>query len=105
MQVDRPRPRWKGWIGGQQCRTISAAIVRHGCRARAEDGRRAACAWPSRNSTRLDRLADPRRMAICCRCSGGYAAQVTGQPEITRDNLKRMVAVTGRISGRSIGSG
>lgn len=29
---------------------------------------------------------------------------LTGQPEITRDNLKRMVAVTGRISGRDIGS-
>ncbi len=30
--------------------------------------------------------------------------EVQGQPEITRDNLKRMVAVTGRISGRSLGS-
>ncbi len=30
--------------------------------------------------------------------------QVTGQPQITRDNLKRMVAVTGRISGRDLGS-
>ena len=30
--------------------------------------------------------------------------QVQGQPEITRDNLKRMVAVTGRISGRSLGA-
>ncbi len=30
--------------------------------------------------------------------------QVQGQPEITRNNLKRMVAVTGRISGRSLGS-
>ncbi len=30
--------------------------------------------------------------------------QVQGQPEISRDNLKRMVAVTGRISGRSLGS-
>ncbi|MGE5304824.1 MAG: efflux RND transporter permease subunit [Alphaproteobacteria bacterium] len=29
---------------------------------------------------------------------------LTGQPEITRDNLKQMVAVTGRISGRDIGS-
>ncbi|MFC3653527.1 efflux RND transporter permease subunit [Dyella humi] len=29
---------------------------------------------------------------------------VQGQPEITRSNLKRMVAVTGRISGRSMGS-
>jgi CzcA family heavy metal efflux pump len=29
---------------------------------------------------------------------------VTGQPEIMRDDLKRMVAVTGRISGRDMGS-
>jgi multidrug efflux pump subunit AcrB len=29
---------------------------------------------------------------------------VQGQPEITRNNLKRMVAVTGRISGRSMGA-
>jgi CzcA family heavy metal efflux pump len=28
----------------------------------------------------------------------------TGQPEITRDNLQQMVAVTGRISGRDLGS-
>ena len=30
--------------------------------------------------------------------------QVQGQSQITRDNLKRMVAVTGRISGRSLGA-
>ncbi len=29
---------------------------------------------------------------------------LTGQPQITRDNLKRMVAVTGRITGRDLGS-
>jgi len=29
---------------------------------------------------------------------------VTGQPQITRDDLKRMVAVTARISGRDMGS-
>ena len=29
---------------------------------------------------------------------------VTGQPQITRDNLQRMIAVTGRISGRDLGS-
>jgi multidrug efflux pump subunit AcrB len=29
---------------------------------------------------------------------------ITGQPQITRDDLKQMVAVTGRISGRDIGS-
>jgi len=28
----------------------------------------------------------------------------TGQPQITRDNLKRMVAITARISGRDLGS-
>ncbi|MHB1950868.1 MAG: efflux RND transporter permease subunit, partial [Acidiferrobacteraceae bacterium] len=28
---------------------------------------------------------------------------VSGQPEIMRDNLKRMIAVTGRISGRDLG--
>ncbi len=30
--------------------------------------------------------------------------RVTGQPEITRENLKQMVAVTARISGRDMGS-
>jgi CzcA family heavy metal efflux pump len=29
---------------------------------------------------------------------------VTGQPEIARENMKRMVSVTGRISGRDLGS-
>ena len=31
-------------------------------------------------------------------------APVSGQPQIKRENLKRMIAVTGRISGRSMGS-
>ncbi|MFH0881821.1 MAG: efflux RND transporter permease subunit [bacterium] len=30
--------------------------------------------------------------------------EITGQPQIMRDDLKRMVAVTGRISGRDMGS-
>jgi len=30
--------------------------------------------------------------------------KLTGQSQITRDNLKRMIAVTGRISGRDMGS-
>ena len=29
---------------------------------------------------------------------------LTGQPQIRRDDLKRMIAVTGRISGRDLGS-
>ncbi len=46
------------------------------------------------------RAADGHRFPL------GRIAQVhtvTGQPQITRDNLKRMVAVTGRISGRDLG--
>ena len=31
-------------------------------------------------------------------------ATITGQPEITRENLKRVVSITGRISGRDLGS-
>jgi multidrug efflux pump subunit AcrB len=38
----------------------------------------------------LSRVADP--------------VHVSGQPEISRDNLKRMVAVTARIDGRDLGS-
>ena len=30
--------------------------------------------------------------------------KIVGQPQITRENLKRMIAVTGRISGRDMGS-
>jgi CzcA family heavy metal efflux pump len=33
-----------------------------------------------------------------------HFVKVSGQPEISRDNLKRMVAVTGRIAGRDLGS-
>ncbi len=32
------------------------------------------------------------------------ASVITGQPEINRENLKRMAAVTGRITGRDLGS-
>ncbi len=33
-----------------------------------------------------------------------HASVLTGQPEITRENLKRMAAVTARISGRDLGT-
>ncbi len=51
--------------------------------------------------------------ALCLRAADGHlfplrriarVEVVTGQPQITRDDLKRMVAVTGRISGRDMGS-
>jgi CzcA family heavy metal efflux pump len=57
---------------------------------------------------RLDQLA-----ALPIRAADGHLfplsqvatlRQVQGQPQITRDNLKRMVAVTGRISGRGLGA-
>ncbi|TAK07845.1 MAG: efflux RND transporter permease subunit [Candidatus Manganitrophaceae bacterium] len=34
----------------------------------------------------------------------GSVSVITGQPQIRRDNLKRMIAVTGRINGRDVGS-
>lgn len=34
----------------------------------------------------------------------GSVSVITGQPQIRRDNLKPMIAVTGRISGRDVGS-
>jgi len=34
----------------------------------------------------------------------GHIEKITGQPQIIRDNLKRMLAVTARISGRDMGS-
>jgi multidrug efflux pump subunit AcrB len=51
--------------------------------------------------------------ALPIRDSGGHVFPLSrvatlreqhGQPQITRENLKRMVAVTGRISGRDLGS-
>jgi Cu/Ag efflux pump CusA len=34
----------------------------------------------------------------------GHIARVSGEPEIVRENLQRMVAVTARIEGRDLGS-
>jgi CzcA family heavy metal efflux pump len=47
------------------------------------------------------RTADGRYMPLSHLAA---ITQVQGQPQITRDNLKRMVAVTGRISGRGLGA-
>ncbi|MBS0393117.1 MAG: efflux RND transporter permease subunit [Proteobacteria bacterium] len=44
---------------------------------------------------------DGRRFALSRVAS---LREVSGQPEITRDNLKRLVAVTARISGRDLGA-
>lgn len=63
---------------------------------------------PAQARARLEQIA-----ALPIRAGDGHVfplsrvatlKQVQGQPEITRDNLKRMVAVTGRISGRSLGA-
>ncbi|CAM5446730.1 efflux RND transporter permease subunit [Rhodanobacter lindaniclasticus] len=63
---------------------------------------------PDHAHQRLDQVA-----ALPIRAADGHLfplsqvatlRQVQGQPQITRDNLKRMVAVTGRISGRSLGA-
>ena len=65
--------------------------------------------WIPNNLRRTDR--DPYSLLI--RAPDGHLfplrqvasiKAVSGRPEIEQENLKRMVAVTGRISGRSIGS-
>ena len=57
-----------------------------------------------RNET-LENYACARRTDIFFRSIEWLRCMsLTGQPEITRDDLKQMVAVTGRISGRDIGS-
>ena len=55
--------------------------------------------------------ADLRRLRVVAPDGHAFPLQrvaeihaVTGQPQITRENLKRMVAVTARISGRDLGS-
>lgn len=59
-------------------------------RANENDVRNLLIRAPDGNVFPLKRIADIRT--------------VSGQPEITRDNLKRMVEVTGRINGRDLGS-
>ena len=42
---------------------------------------------------------------MCFHCAASpHLVPVTGQPEISRDNLQPMIAVTGRIEGRGIGA-
>ncbi len=64
--------------------------------------------FPENSHRRLEQVADmPIRAAdghLLPLSQVATLHEVQGQPEITRDNLKRMVAVTGRISGRSLGS-
>ena len=63
---------------------------------------------PARDRSSLDRLK-----ALPLRATDGHILPLSrvatleiesGQPQITRDNLKLMVPVTGRISGRDLGS-
>jgi Cu/Ag efflux pump CusA len=59
-------------------------------RSSIQDVRRMSIEAPDGHKVPLSRVAD--------------VTLVTGQPEITRNNLKTMVAVTARIEGRDLGS-
>jgi CzcA family heavy metal efflux pump len=59
-------------------------------RATASDVKRLRLRAPDGHWVSLDRIAS--------------FESISGQPQIQRDNLKRMIAVTGRISGRDLGS-
>jgi len=65
--------------------------------------------WIPPNRRRIDRQV----RALLVRAPDGHLfplgrvarlTPISGQPEITREDLKRMVAVTGRITGRDLGS-
>jgi CzcA family heavy metal efflux pump len=49
------------------------------------------------------RIEGPDGRALALNRVAGFR-EVRGQPEVTRDNLKRLIAVTARISGRDLGS-
>lgn len=59
-------------------------------RARVQDVESLLVVAPDGHKVALDRIADIR--------------MTSGEPELTRDNLKNMVAVTARIEGRDLGS-
>jgi len=110
IRVDRARARMLGLDPEQVTRLARiafqgdvAAQIRQGekmvgvrvwtgeqSRARLEDLKQIRLRTPDGRSVRLGRVASFTR--------------VVGQPQITRENLKTMVAVTGRISGRDLGS-
>ena len=100
---------------GMDPQSIAQAVVRYGGRQcghaipeRAENGRRARARGRRDEAARIrnwDSCRFARRTAICSRSIASRdQVTVTGQPEISRDNLKRMVAVTARIDGRDLGS-
>jgi len=110
IRVDRARARMLGLDPEQVTRLARiafegdvAAQIRRGekmvgvrvwtgepSRARLRDLQQIRLRTPDGRSVRLGRVATFTR--------------VVGQPQITRENLKTMVAVTGRISGRDLGS-
>ena len=85
-------------VGGVVTTQVQRGDKMVGIRVWTEPGQRAS----------IDRIGDlPLLIASGTRVRLGRVATLQrklGQPQITRENLKTMVAVTGRISGRDLGS-
>lgn len=88
----------QGYIGGEVTTTIQRDARVVGVRV-----------WIPQTARR--RITDVGRLVLAAPDGHRFQASrivtvvpVTGQPQITRDDLKRMVAVTARISGRDLGS-
>ena len=94
------------WISGQLNRYIAGVVATRIQRGVKMIGVRI---WiPARSRAKIIDLRDlPLRAPnghIFLLSTVARLKVVTGQPEIMRDNLKRMIAVTARIHGRSLGS-
>ncbi len=103
MQVDRTRPRWRASIRRSSPTARSAGSpgrVTTECAGERQARRDPRRGFPRRTartaSADLDDCGSVRRTDIAFRCRGSPPSRrQIGQPQITRDNLKTMVAVTG----------
>ncbi|UJJ59940.1 efflux RND transporter permease subunit [Rhodanobacter denitrificans] len=110
VQVDPARAALEGLDPAGVTDQVAAAIDGTVAAQLPTDGKRVGVRvrLPAATHQRLEQVA-----ALPIRAGDGHLLplsrvatlrEVQGQPQITRDNLKRMVAVTGRISGRSLGA-
>lgn len=98
VDPDAVAQRMLGFIGGSVTTTIQRGErvvgvrvwIPQTARSRVDDVAKLMLSAPDGHRFRASRIA--------------RVEKVSGQPQITRDDLKRMVAVTGRISGRDLGS-
>ncbi len=111
IKVDRARAALEGMDPDAVTQVVNSLLSGAAATTKIESGPKliGIRAWiPARDRQTTDQVA-----ALRLRAPDGHyfplgrvatVATVTGQPQIDRDNLKQVLAVTGRISGRDLGS-